>query len=112
MASELHMLNNIIYKDSIYGDIIEIFYVIKEIRFSVSSNGDWLKITSSNNDIVLLDNNVVIDRMDFSILTLLEININQFKESLEKSLKNNDISIGLTSTFPYELIVLNGLSSE
>lgn len=112
MVSEVHTLNNVIYKDPVYGDIIKIFYVLDDIQFGVDSNKHWLQLKDRNKNINRLRNDMIINEVNDSMLSLLEINIDHLKETLKKSLKMNNISTILVETFPYELIILNGLYSE
>lgn len=111
MASKMHTLNNVIYSDSIHGDIIKIFYVLDGIQYGVDSKANWFQLNDNDKEINRLDNNLIIEELDDSILTLLEANINNFKDILEQSLKSNNISNVSAVTFPYELVILNGLLS-
>ena len=112
MKSEVHILNNIVYKDTFYGDITKIFYVLEDIQFGVNSNNNWIQLSDGNKEINNLEDKMIIDEVNDSILSLLEININNLKESIKKSLKNNKITDVLAETFPYETVIMNGLYSE
>lgn len=48
MESKVHILNNVIYKDSVYGDIIKIFYVLDDIQFGIGSDKSKRPATPHN----------------------------------------------------------------
>lgn len=112
MENKIHVVSNIIYNDPAYGNIKKIFYVLKDIQFGIDLNRNWFQLKEDNENIILLKNELISDEINDSILSLLETSINNFKYSLEIALKNNNISTALADTFPYELIIFNGLHSE
>lgn len=114
MANKIQELHDVIYKDSAYGDITKIFYVVEDVQFGIDTKNTWLQlINNPHKDINRLENNLALySEFNDGLLSLLEISIKNFKEGLAGALRTNKFSALLAETFPYELVILNGLYSD
>lgn len=113
MANKIHQLHNVIYRDSVYGDIAKIFYVVENVNFGIDTSNNWVQLINTDQNVNRLENNLaVFSEHNDTMLALLEINVNELKKELAKSLQSNKFSSLLSEIFPYELVVLNGLYSQ